>query len=60
VEDVGADGLGVSLITSGCIRTMAHAADERGRRLEDAQLVAGKACAPGGWLSRRGQQRPRL
>ncbi|MFH8469120.1 GAF domain-containing protein [Streptomyces sp. NPDC017991] len=42
VEDVGADGLGVSLITSGRIRTVAYAADDRSYRLEDAQLVAGE------------------
>ncbi|WP_328492628.1 GAF domain-containing protein [Streptomyces sp. NBC_00414] len=42
IEDVGADGLGISLITSGRIRTVAHAADERSHQLEDAQLVAGE------------------
>ncbi|MFJ2264031.1 GAF domain-containing protein [Streptomyces sp. NPDC087844] len=42
IKDVGADGLGVSLITSGRIRTVAHASDERSYRLEDAQLVSGE------------------
>ncbi|AYG79130.1 hypothetical protein DWB77_01240 [Streptomyces hundungensis] len=42
LEDVGADGLGVSLITGGRIRTVAYAADDRSYRLEDAQLVAGE------------------
>ncbi|WP_329126353.1 hypothetical protein [Streptomyces sp. NBC_01465] len=40
---MGADGLGVGLITSGRIRTVAHAADERSYRLEDARLMAGRA-----------------
>ncbi|MEU8894135.1 GAF domain-containing protein [Streptomyces sp. NPDC048442] len=42
VEAAGADGLGVSVITSGEIRTVVYAADERSHRLEDAQLVAGE------------------
>ncbi|NGO78454.1 GAF domain-containing protein [Streptomyces sp. YC504] len=53
VEDVGADGLGVSLITSGQIRTVAHAADERSYRLEDAQLVAGEGPCTEAYLQRR-------
>ncbi|MFD4481297.1 GAF domain-containing protein [Streptomyces sp. NPDC058471] len=53
VEDVGADGLGVSLITSGRIRTVAHAADERSYLLEDAQLVAGEGPCTEAYLQRR-------
>ncbi|WP_432904610.1 GAF domain-containing protein [Streptomyces syringium] len=52
-EDVGADGLGVSLITSGRIRTVAYAADERSYRLEDAQLVAGEGPCTEAYLQRR-------
>ncbi|WP_328492632.1 GAF domain-containing protein [Streptomyces sp. NBC_00414] len=53
VEDMGADGLGVSLIASGQIRTVAHAADERSYRLEDAQLVAGEGPCTAAYLQRR-------
>ncbi|WP_030570983.1 GAF domain-containing protein [Streptomyces aureocirculatus] len=51
--DVSADGLGVSLITSGRIRTVAYAADERSYRLEDAQLVAGEGPCTEAYLQRR-------
>lgn len=53
VEDVGADGLGVSLITSGRIRTVAHAFDKRSYRLEDAQLVMGEGPCTEAYLQRR-------
>lgn len=53
VEHVGADGLGVSLIASGEIRTVAHAADARSYRLEDAQLVAGEGPCTEAYLQRR-------
>ncbi|MEV7197660.1 GAF and ANTAR domain-containing protein [Streptomyces sp. NPDC093510] len=52
-DDVGADGLGVSLITSGRIRTVAYAADERSHQLEDAQLVAGEGPCTEAYLQRR-------
>ncbi|WP_030565013.1 GAF domain-containing protein [Streptomyces aureocirculatus] len=52
-EDVGADGMGVCLITSGQIRTVAYAADERSYRLEDAQLVAGEGPCTEAYLQRR-------
>ncbi|MFI0237666.1 GAF domain-containing protein [Streptomyces sp. NPDC016845] len=52
-EDAGADGLGVSLITSGQIRMVAHGADERSYRLEDAQLVAGEGPCTEAYLRRR-------
>lgn len=40
-RDTGADGLGVTLITQGQVRTVAYASDPRSYQLEDAQLVAG-------------------
>ncbi|MFD3516373.1 GAF and ANTAR domain-containing protein [Streptomyces sp. NPDC058657] len=51
--DVGADGVGVSVITAGQIRTVAHASDERSLRLEDAQLVAGEGPCTEAYLQRR-------
>ncbi|WP_404199143.1 GAF domain-containing protein [Streptomyces tauricus] len=53
IDDVGADGLGISLITSGRIRTVAYAADERSYRLEDAQLVAGEGPCTHAYQQRR-------
>ncbi|BCL28664.1 GAF domain-containing protein [Streptomyces aurantiacus] len=53
VEDMGADGLGISLITPGQIRTVAHASDERSHRLEDAQLVSGEGPCTDAYLRRR-------
>ncbi|WP_167158709.1 GAF domain-containing protein [Streptomyces sp. MBT27] len=52
VDDVGADGLGVSLITGGRIRTVAYAVDERSYRLEDAQLVSGEGPCTEAYLRR--------
>ncbi|GAA0496969.1 GAF and ANTAR domain-containing protein [Streptomyces sp. NPDC046215] len=51
--DVRADGLGVCLITSGRIRSVAYAADERSHRLENAQLVAGEGPCTEAYLFRR-------
>ncbi|MEU4199171.1 GAF domain-containing protein [Streptomyces sp. NPDC026294] len=53
VKDAGADGLGVSLITSGEIRAVAYAADERSYQLEDAQLVSGEGPCTEAYLRRR-------
>ncbi|GGY61147.1 MULTISPECIES: GAF domain-containing protein [Streptomyces] len=52
-EDIGADGLGVSLITRGEIRTVAYATDPRSYQLEDAQLVAGQGPCTEAYLRRR-------
>ncbi|MEU3375516.1 GAF domain-containing protein [Streptomyces sp. NPDC006711] len=50
---MGADGLGVSLITRGEIRAVAYATDTRSHRLEDAQLVAGQGPCTEAYLRRR-------
>ncbi|MFD3513935.1 ANTAR domain-containing protein [Streptomyces sp. NPDC058657] len=53
MEDVGADGLGLSAITSGEIRSVVYAVDERSHRLEDAQLVAGEGPCTEAYRHRR-------
>ncbi|MEU4794980.1 hypothetical protein [Streptomyces sp. NPDC023327] len=42
VADLEVDCLGLSLVVAGELRFMAHATDERARRLEDAQLTTGE------------------
>lgn len=53
MEHVGADGLGISGITLGEIRTVVYAADERSHRLEDAQLVSGEGPCTDAYRKRR-------
>ncbi len=50
VADLEVDCLGLSLVVAGELRFMAHATDERARRLEDAQLTTGEGpCGPQGY-----------
>ncbi|MGW7262208.1 GAF and ANTAR domain-containing protein [Streptomyces sp. NPDC054842] len=52
-EDLRADGLGITLITSGQIRAVVYATDGRSHRLEDAQLVAGEGPCTQAYVERR-------